>query len=230
MSAHWHLTTVLLDKILAGNREHGIFSTSRIGLGQHGQVVDGRLRSPNGTKPCQSIPLISEDIWLDCGCEGILGKHRPGCHPTDESPVLSLKLSRLLVAGKVKEQVCVKELTTKSGQTHGQCSVLDQKGRRGCYGSRQNLIYEGIVVFRYGFHKGKAVWQPWRTLWEVFEGHTQVRNEGLPAQTRIWLLRETVLKQPCDKYSTQGPWLRDTGLLCVVLSLAISSQTIRMAT
>lgn len=73
--------------------------------------------------------MVSKDIWIDCGCEGTPGKHRPGCHPTDESPVLSLKLSRLLVAGKVKEQARMKELATKSGQIHGQCSRSQRKER-----------------------------------------------------------------------------------------------------
>lgn len=73
--------------------------------------------------------MVSKDIWLVCGCEGTLGKHRPRYRPTDESLILSLKLSRLLVAGKVKEQARMKDLTTKSGPIHGQCSGSERKER-----------------------------------------------------------------------------------------------------
>lgn len=46
---------------------------------------------------------------LNCGCEGTLGKPRRGYHPTDDSPVPALKLSRSLVAGKIKEKAHMKE-------------------------------------------------------------------------------------------------------------------------
>lgn len=62
----------------------------------------------DGTTPCWCIALVSKDLCLNCGCKGTLGKPRLGYHPTDESPVPTLKLSRSLVAGKIKEkaQVC----------------------------------------------------------------------------------------------------------------------------
>lgn len=51
------------------------------------------------------------------------------CHPTEQSPVLSLELSRSSVAGEVKEQGHVMELTTKSDQICGQCPGSERKER-----------------------------------------------------------------------------------------------------
>lgn len=63
----------------------------------------------DGTTPWWHIALVSKDLRLNCGCEGTLSKPRQGYHPTDESPVPALKLSRSLVAGKIKEKAHIKK-------------------------------------------------------------------------------------------------------------------------